>query len=374
MNQNNSYEETKMNHIQTNSDFLYLYEASKSNPNGDPDMENKPRMDYDTNTNLVSDLRIKRNIREYLKDSQQNIFVDTLSDDKVAVDTMLNAIMKDITGDDAKFQTLLNNAQEKCKSLWNELSPNNSKTYSNLLEIAKKKKADLNEEIDKKIHEMMPKLKNLLLEEIVKQQLIDIRMFGGAFPVEGFSRTFTGPIQLNWGYSLHPVELMKPNSIVTIMHDDSSTFGKDYRLYYSLIAFHGTINKHQAKKTGLCEDDVNLFRKAIFESISYKPTRSKSDQYSLFYIELKYKEDFNNYLGDLRQYVSLKQGKNPIRSYTDISLNFSELTKVIKENNQEKIGKIYYAHAPKFKSIFDKFKSETEISDDKWINILGRLK
>ena len=37
--------------IKNNSDFVFIYEAINCNPNGDPDMENKPRMDYDTNTN-----------------------------------------------------------------------------------------------------------------------------------------------------------------------------------------------------------------------------------------------------------------------------------------------------------------------------------
>ena len=46
--------------ITNSSDFLFIYEAIQCNPNGDPDQENKPRMDYDTNTNLVTDTRIKR--------------------------------------------------------------------------------------------------------------------------------------------------------------------------------------------------------------------------------------------------------------------------------------------------------------------------
>jgi len=62
--------------ITTNSDFLFVYEGKMTNPNGDPDMENKPRMDYDTKTNLVTDLRIKRNIREYLKDKNNKISIN----------------------------------------------------------------------------------------------------------------------------------------------------------------------------------------------------------------------------------------------------------------------------------------------------------
>jgi CRISPR-associated protein Csh2 len=49
-----------------NSDILFIYDAKLCNPNGDPDDENKPRMDYDTQTNLVSDVRLKRYLRDYL--------------------------------------------------------------------------------------------------------------------------------------------------------------------------------------------------------------------------------------------------------------------------------------------------------------------
>ena len=59
------------NIITNNSDFLFIYEAIKCNPNGDPDNENKPRMDYDTSTNLVSDIRVKRTMRDYLKTQEK---------------------------------------------------------------------------------------------------------------------------------------------------------------------------------------------------------------------------------------------------------------------------------------------------------------
>src|SRR6056297_3344634 len=53
--------------IEKNSEILFLYDAKMTNPNGDMDNENKPRMDYDTNTNLVSDVRLKRYLRDYFE-------------------------------------------------------------------------------------------------------------------------------------------------------------------------------------------------------------------------------------------------------------------------------------------------------------------
>ncbi len=62
--------------ITNNSEILFIYDAKLTNPNGDMDNENKPRMDYDTDTNLVSDVRLKRYIRDYYEKAlEQPIFI-----------------------------------------------------------------------------------------------------------------------------------------------------------------------------------------------------------------------------------------------------------------------------------------------------------
>ena len=343
--------------VKTNSDFLFVYEGKKTNPNGDPDMENKPRMDYDTKTNLVSDLRIKRNIREYLKDSGKKIFVDTLADRKVTTDTMLNHIVEEVTGSQEKLDKVFAK-NDALKELWNSLIQHlgdDQKNYAGLRKVFKSKKAKNKGNDIKSIRKQFPNLNNLLLREIVKENLIDIRMFGGAFAVEGFSSTYTGPIQLNWGYSLHPVELIKSNTIVTIMNEDASTMGKDYRLYYSLIAFHGTINKHFAAKTGLSQTNVRLFRKALVNSVAYKPTRSKGDQYPMLYLELEYLDEYNGYLRDLRDFIACSWPKNqPIRSIESLTLDFSKLENLINEN-KDIIKHVHLWKTPLSGTSFDGF-------------------
>ena len=59
--------EVKMTTVKNNSEILFIYDAKMTNPNGDMDNENKPRMDYDTDTNLVSDVRLKRYLRDYFE-------------------------------------------------------------------------------------------------------------------------------------------------------------------------------------------------------------------------------------------------------------------------------------------------------------------
>lgn len=65
-----------MTAIKSNSEILFIYDAKMTNPNGDMDNENKPRMDYDTDTNLVSDVRLKRYLRDYFeKQLGKGIFI-----------------------------------------------------------------------------------------------------------------------------------------------------------------------------------------------------------------------------------------------------------------------------------------------------------
>ncbi len=326
--------------IQNSSDFLFIFEAIQCNPNGDPDQENKPRMDYDTKTNLVTDTRVKRFIRDYVKsiNDDEVIFVDMEGDSKVSVDSRLKAVVKRTVEDNNELESAF---KDKAESL---------KVYK---DIISEKKGNA-EEVWKAITDKKFKSKDVnyeLLAYLVTQKFIDIRMFGSAFAVGGFTKAYTGPIQLNWGYSLNKVELIDSNTIVTIMNDDSSTFGKDYRVHYSLLAFNGTINKNAAQTTGLTEKDVDVFRDAIWQSIPASPTRSKLNQYPKLYLEIIYNEgQTNGQFGDLRNFVETKPKEGvsdkQVRKFSDLILHTDNLKKLIKENKGKIIKDVIVRTSP----------------------------
>lgn len=309
--------------ISHNSDFLFLYEAIQCNPNGDPDQENKPRMDYDTQTNLVTDVRVKRYIRDFLKQQEQEIFVDMESESKVTMDERMKRIVHRLFEDDARMKELIDN-------------PAMFEQYQKIKKEGGEKVEDILVN-DKTEHKQF----NLaLLSALVKSRFIDIRMFGSAFAVKGFNRAMTGPIQLNWGYSLNKVYLMDSDTIASIMNDESSTFGKDYRVKYSLLAFHGSINKNASATTGLTDDDLKIFRNAIWSSLSANPTRSKLNQYPKLYVEIVYNDGFyNGHFGDLRNYVSAKPKQaghdREVRGYGDLLADYLDLEEILRENHGE---------------------------------------
>jgi CRISPR-associated protein Csh2 len=305
--------------IAENSDFLFIYDATLCNPNGDPDQENKPRMDYDTDTNLVTDTRIKRYIRDYLKVTGKEIFVDMEGDTKVSPDSKLKAVINRLLADNAEVDTLFSN-EEELKKTFKEIVKQKKDTENIFKLLQDKKNIELN---------------TYILEQIVKEKFVDIRMFGSAFAVGGFSKAYTGAIQLNWGYSLHKVDLLDSNTIVTTMNDGNSTFGKDYRVHYSMLAFNGTINKYVAKTTGLTIDDRDLFRKMIWESLSAMPTRSKLNQYPKLYVEIIYNDGFSNgCLGDLRNYIDTTPVDH-VRTIADVKIDLSKLKAAIEKNTGE---------------------------------------
>ncbi|WP_416197162.1 CRISPR-associated protein [Sporanaerobacter sp.] len=305
--------------VKNNSDFLFGFQSILSNPNGDPDQENKPRMDYETSTILVSDGRRKRDIRDFLKNKGYQIFVDTLSDQKVPMDKMFEYIRDNWLNDEERMNSLFED-NPKLKEQWKDVFREEKdflKTY-----LDKKDKLKKNKDF--------VRFNNIFLTEIIKRSLIDIRLFGSAMAVEGVSRTYTGPVQMSWGYSLHPVELVKSSTITSIMNDDNSTFGKKYKLYYALVAHYGTINKYNAQRTGMTEEDRELFRKSLVQSIMANQTDSKQGQEPLFYLEILYKEDFDGYLGDLRRFIDIRYGEN-IRSIEDLTVDFSRLNTALDE-------------------------------------------
>jgi len=333
------------NLISNNSDFLFIYEAIQCNPNGDPDQENKPRMDYDTNTNLVTDTRVKRYIRDYVKQEGNEIFVDMEGESKVTMDDKLRAVLKRVWDNDEEMKSLIQD--EELINAYNAL----------------KVKDDADATIKKLVNKKpINKAVNLaILSGLVRQKFIDIRLFGSAFAVDGFNRSLTGAVQLNWGYSLNKVYLMDSNTIVSIMNDGNSTFGKDYRVKYSLLGFHGTINKAAAATTGMTEDDRTLFQSAIWSSIAANPTRTKLNQYSKLYVEIIYNKGYSNgHFGDLRSFVTAKPKEDEtskskkdeaakpkkdekveriddrqVKNLNDLELNFSALENLIKENKGE---------------------------------------
>jgi CRISPR-associated protein Csh2 len=356
----------------TNKEFLFIFDAALSNPNGDPDTENKPRMDRATNTNLVSDTRLKRTIRDYLiakfdadTETQNDVFVRMMGEQKVSVEKRLIGVVMRYLQVKIEFEELktkYTDLQISFDRLRAIKDKNSVSTEEEGTSKTKKKAESFKGDDFELYHSFIKKdqdlatgiaktkelgdVNNELLTAIIKETMIDSRFFGGAFAVGGFSKTIIGPIQVNTGYSLHPVELNPSNSIVTIMGDKEgqSGIGKKETLFYSLISHTGTINAKRGAIVKLSEEDLNEFREAIVLSILDWRSDSKKNQYPRLYLEIDYNEnEIYGRLGDLRNLINVNSKVDTdfskVRSVKDVTIDFNELV-VGLEKIKDKVEKI----------------------------------
>ena len=274
--------------ISKRSELLFLYDVKDINPNGDPLDENKPRIDEETMENLVSDVRLKRTVRDYLHDFKNHeIFIRGTRDD----------------------------------------------TTGNL-----KDKED-----------RMKDLKITTADELLKS-CIDIRLFGATTAIKNKTITMTGPVQFRIGRSLHRVKVAFMKGTTVMPADKKSkqgTFTEQYVLPYSLIGFYGIINENAAKTTQLTTDDVNTLMDGLWNGTKNLISRSKVGQMPRLLLNVTYKEK-NYHIGDLNALIKKDKSDLPdeeIRNITQITLDISQLIDALLANSQ-KIDHIEYCIDP----------------------------
>lgn len=271
--------------IKNNSVILYLYDAKLCNPNGDPDEENRPRMDYEREINLVSDLRLKRYIRDYLLQKDYKLYVQKVDNAPVTSEERISFI--DSKGDLAK--------------------------------AAKEAFIDI----------------RLFGATITKKN--DNHSITG--PVQfnwGYS---LNPVRL--------MESSITSHFATDSKNLQGAIGKDYRVQYSLIAFSGVVSGKRAEETGLKIEDLALMDEAMVKAIPLLATRSKIGQEPRLYMRFEL-EDSETVLKDLRNYLEIKKSNTledirDIRNITEYSLEINLLADYI-NSQSSKINKVIYFH------------------------------
>lgn len=310
-----------MNTINQKSEILFLYESTYSIPNGDP-FTGEQRYDEETKKILVSDVRIKRFIRNHLEEvGQEAIYV---SDKTGAGKTDAKNVLSWIT---------------------EKRNPNN------MTDIG----------------------------EILKEQ-IDVRLFGGISTLgdkveltindkkQKFTNghvQFTGPIQFALlNPSLNEVDLrMHQNTTHFTSKADNTqgSIGTTTIVPYGILQIHGWVNPRSAEKTGLTDVDKEKMFKALWESVNDINTRTKSNQNSTLLLEIIYAEQYYKVYGaDRLIKIVPKNGKSSeqIRSMDDYDFDFSKLIEL--QENQKVAEVRYYTDideiAEKFSKL-SKFKS-----------------
>ena len=269
--------------LKSRSEILFLYEIENANPNGDPLDENRPRFDNEDATVIVSDVRLKRTIRDYWYEYKgyngengKDIFVR---------ETKYADGDKEYVSDGKRRATAFSENREK-----------------------------------------------------VLDMCIDIRVFGGVLPLKNDSITLTGPVQFQMGRSLNKTEIVTEQGTGAFASGDKkgqATFRTEYKVPYALIGFNGVINEKAAQYSKMTEDDKALLKEGIWDGTKNLISRSKFGQNPVLLLIVNYKDSF--YIGNLRQRLKLIAEKNDlgIRGLSDLKLDISAVVKELKANKDK---------------------------------------
>lgn len=267
------------NSIKNRSEILFLYDVKYANPNGDPMDMNRPRIDEDSNHCLVTDVRLKRTIRDYFLEKGYDGDTDENKDIFIR-----DEAGKPVTG--AK----------------------RAESYKDSDEFVRK--------------------------------FIDVRLFGGVSAAKGKKFNLTGPVQFGMGKSLHPVKenfIKGTGAFATKEGAEQKTFREEYNITYGLIGFHGIINENAAKHTHLTDEDIDLLIEGTWNGTKDLISRSKKGHMPRLLVKINYQPGF--YIGDLLETLKLstkdEKELDQIQDVTEYTLETEGLNETLKKHEHK---------------------------------------
>lgn len=288
------------NTVLNRSEIIFLYDVKDANPNGDPLDENKPRIDEETGINIVTDVRLKRTIRDYLQSKNKEIFVREIAHDE-------EGHIQDAKMRAGNFGNDRNRILGECIDI---------RLFGGVLPIVKSKK------------DKGGKAKKDTDAEPKEGKDTESKEDKGAI-------TYTGPVQFKMGRSLHRVTIKHIRGTGAFSSDPKAThktFREEDFLPYSLIRFYGIINENAAKLTGLTDDDVQLLLDGIWNGTKSLITRTKVGQVPRLLLKVNYSKK-NYHIGGLDEMLTLKTElpHENIRDASDYQIDVSNLVKKLTE-------------------------------------------
>jgi len=293
------------NTINHKSEILFLYDTTYNIPNGDP-FTGEQRYDEETKKILISDVRIKRYVRDFLDDKEEDIYV--IGGKSFA------------EGDESGSAARIRSLHEKFKKEMEEAE-----------KAAKEKKEKFSKAL------------------FVMKKCVDVRLFGGIATGKGDAVNLTGPVQfalLNPSLNQTNLRMHQNTSVfVSKSSNEQGAIATTTVVPYSVVQIHGWLNPKVAAETGMTEDDL----KQLFKSLWYgtsgdgsSHSRTKSGQNSILLIEIVYTETNKKVYG-VDQLIKLNNKDNKkdeqLRSLDDFEFDFSKLIELAKS---DRISKIKY--------------------------------
>lgn len=267
--------------IKNRYEFVLLFDVENGNPNGDPDAGNMPRIDVETGLGLVTDVCLKRKIRNY---------VDIVKDSEQGYDIYV------------REGGVLNTQHKKAYDATG-IEPN-TKEKRLPKDVAQAKK----------------------LTSFMCQNFFDIRTFGAVMTTEVNCGQVRGPVQLNFARSIDPIvqqEVTITRMAVTTEKDAEKKdreMGRKHIVPYGLYRVEGFISSFIAKKTGFHDEDLELFWEALSNMFDHDRSAARGKMAARKLYIFKHESALGNTaaykLFDLVN-VERKDDSRPARSFAD---------------------------------------------------------
>ena len=217
-----------MSELKNRIDFVYIFDVQDGNPNGDPDAGNLPRVDAETGMGLVTDVCLKRKVRNYVQVAKAGIEGN---------DILVKS--KEISGEEVFINKEIRNAYED---------------IGIQLKVKDKAKPEQVESGRKRMCE----------------KFYDVRTFGAVLSTGANAGQVRGAVQLTFARSLDPVVSSEHALTVCAARDEEKSYesqvgiqGRKATVPYGLYICHGFISANLAKQTGFSEEDLALFWDAL---------------------------------------------------------------------------------------------------------------
>ncbi len=277
----------KMTTLDHKIDFAVVLSVSKANPNGDPLNGNRPRQNYDGHGE-ISDVAIKRKIRNRLMDMDESIFVQS--------------------------------------------NDNRSDNFNSL-----KERAEANTELDKIMKSK--KGSNEEFARIACQQWLDVRSFGQVFAFKekskgaGVSVGIRGPVSVRTATSIDPIDITSMQITKSVNSETgdkkgSDTMGMKHRVDFGVYVFYGSINTQLAEKTGFTNKDADKMKQALVTLFENDASSARPD--GSMEVNNVYWWEHNSKLGQyssakVHRSLEVKSKNEEPKSFADYEFKLHEL-------------------------------------------------
>ena len=274
-------------------DFALIFDVRDGNPNGDPDAGNMPRIDPETGNGLVTDVSLKRKVRNYVQMSR---------------------------ADEDGFDIYV-----KEKAVLNE---EHKKAYKALKIESQKNKPPKKKEDARRLTKWMC------------ENFYDIRAFGAVMSTEVNCGQVRGPVQMTFARSIGPVAALEysiTRMAVTTEKEaekqggDNRTMGRKHAIPYGLYRAHGFVSAHFAAQTGFSEADLGLFWEAIENMFDHdrSAARGEMTMRGLFVFKHCGEDDRQSMLGcapahRLFDLIRIKPESETPRAFDDFSISSAD--------------------------------------------------